>query len=154
MSKQVMNMQLSQRKIVLAKGNDFTHTADNVFELGFRPAMIKGIMLDSSDDPLYRFYWYAVDEDEEFSIRDTENGTGFVNVTNNFLEVTENGFILDGVEAAKEHGDPRGVIIEAEGGYRIDAHCPITVEASSPEAHPDAVTGNTAMDTTDYLPEL
>lgn len=157
MSKQAMNMQLSQISHGVVKGSDYENSDENVVELGYRPAMVKGILMDSSDDPLHRFWFYSVEGDYTFTMEDTDSddgsaGDGFAREeSDSFIEVTENGFILDGTEAAKVNGTPAGFLFEAYGGKRTDTMAPDT---SPEEAHPDEEDADTAMDTTDYLPEL
>lgn len=152
MTKQAMNMQLSQISHGVVKGTDYENSDENVVELGYRPAMVKGILMDSSDDPLHRFWFYSAEEDYTFALEDTDGTDGFTRQeSDSFVEVTENGFILDGTEAAKLNGTPAGFLFEAYGAKRTDTMAPDT---DPEEAHPDEVDADTAMDTVDYLPEL
>jgi len=142
MPKQVMNMQLSQKKTVALKGaTAYDTTADNVVELGFRPALVRGMLLNG-DVPVQKFWWYSVEPGYTFTLEDKATGSdGFVKqTTNSFVEVTENGVILDGVKANAVDGDTDGVIFEAIGGNRIDSKCPI-----DNEAHPDAIDGGSLL---------
>ena len=153
MSKNTINMQLSQLTRGEVDGDDFDDDDDNVVELGYKPSMIHFYILGGThDDVIARATWYENHEDNLYVLE--EQGTNELHADvddDGIVSAEENGFTLDGtkLKAFLTSTDPTGFTFEAYGGNRIDAECPI-----ADEAHPDAVDANTAMDTTDYLPEL
>ena len=110
------NLALSQISHGIVPLADYDRTGPNEVVVGYTPTMVKIKLLDAALDTELLLDWYGTEVDQMWT------PTAMVD---SCIEVTERGFILDGVAANALDGDTRTFIWETygckhDGQYRIN----------------------------------
>ncbi len=127
MTQSAINMHTSQISHGVVKPDDFG--ALNVIVTGYTPSMIKIVPLEDDLDPIDVCLWYDTMPEHIF-----HPGDG--SVYDSFVEVTETGFVLDGVALVAIEAATEGFIWETygchnDGSYRQIMN-PAPVQAGDP----------------------
>ncbi len=113
MTQAAINMHTSQISHGYVKGDDYLATADNVVVTGYPPSMIR-LMLLAGNEPVARVYWYETDPSVMFY---EDYGSPAPSQESVVFEITERGFVLDGVAVSSLNSDVDGFFWETFGCF-------------------------------------